>query len=146
MSSSHSHVSSALFCCCSGSISFRSVPFPCDAEKNQTEDDCYIQFFDSSKSLTLGTAIAAFYVPVAIMIVLYWRVWRETENRQKDLVHLQAGKKNDSHRSNSRYLDFNYTIISMTQSLKISCRRPCPPPPLFLFLFLSLSLSQLESL
>ena len=69
-------------------------------------DECFIQFIETNNYITLGTALAAFYVPVTIMCVLYWRVWRETEKRQKGLSNLQAGKKNDSHRSNSRY----YTI------------------------------------
>ena len=63
---------------------------------------CYIQFIETNDYFTFGTAIAAFYAPVTVMCVLYWRVWRTTENRQKDLSNLQAGKKNDSHRSNSR--------------------------------------------
>lgn len=70
----------------------------------QTTDKCFIQFIETNNYITFGTAIAAFYAPVTVMCVLYWRVWRETEKRQKDLSNLQAGKKNDSHRSNSRYL------------------------------------------
>nr|CAI5861542.1 unnamed protein product [Callosobruchus analis] len=35
-------------------------------------------------------------------VLLYWRIWRETEKRQKDLPNLQAGKKDSSKRSNSR--------------------------------------------
>ncbi|KAK4035767.1 hypothetical protein OUZ56_027850 [Daphnia magna] len=64
-------------------------------------DKCFIQFIETNNYITFGTAIAAFYAPVTVMCVLYWRVWRETEKRQKDLSNLQAGKKNDSHRSNS---------------------------------------------
>ena len=78
-------------------------------------DKCYIQFIETNDYITFGTAIAAFYAPVTVMCVLYWRVWRTTENRQKDLSNLQAGKKNDSHRSNSRYVS----------------RPPPPPPPSF---------------
>jgi hypothetical protein len=37
------------------------------------------------------------------MCGLYVRVWWETVKRQRDLVHLQAGKKASSKRSNSRY-------------------------------------------
>ncbi|CAH1986199.1 unnamed protein product [Acanthoscelides obtectus] len=42
------------------------------------------------------------------MCSLYWRIWRETEKRQKDLPNLQAGKKDSSKRSNSS----NTTIFS----------------------------------
>lgn len=35
------------------------------------------------------------------MCFLYWRIWRTTKKRQKDLPNLQAGKKDSSKRSNS---------------------------------------------
>ncbi|KAI6198932.1 G-PROTEIN-RECEP-F1-2 domain-containing protein [Aphelenchoides besseyi] len=61
------------------------------------EGTCVVQFLaDSGKKwtaqfATLGTAIAAFYLPVSIMMYLYWRVYRETKRRQKQFRHLQAG-------------------------------------------------------
>ncbi|XP_069947872.1 muscarinic acetylcholine receptor DM1 isoform X2 [Cherax quadricarinatus] len=63
--------------------------------------ECYIQFIETNEYVTFGTAIAAFYLPVTVMCGLYWRIWRETEKRQKDLTNLQAGKKDPSKRSNS---------------------------------------------
>ncbi|XP_022904385.2 muscarinic acetylcholine receptor DM1 isoform X2 [Onthophagus taurus] len=76
-------------------------------EGNRTvpENLCYIQFIETNHYITFGTAIAAFYVPVTVMCILYWRIWRETEKRQKDLPNLQAGKKDSSKRSNSRQLE-----------------------------------------
>ncbi|CAH0552844.1 unnamed protein product [Brassicogethes aeneus] len=65
------------------------------------DNECYIQFIETNHYITFITAIAAFYVPVSVMIFLYWRIWRETEKRQKDLPNLQAGKKDSSKRSNS---------------------------------------------
>ncbi|XP_046670440.1 muscarinic acetylcholine receptor DM1 isoform X2 [Homalodisca vitripennis] len=65
------------------------------------DHECYIQFIETNHYITFGTAIAAFYVPVSVMCFLYWRIWRETEKRQKDLPNLQAGKKDSSKRSNS---------------------------------------------
>ncbi|XP_015194368.2 muscarinic acetylcholine receptor M1 [Lepisosteus oculatus] len=50
-------------------------------------EECSIQFF-SQPIITFGTAIAAFYLPVTIMIILYWRVYRETENRARELPGL----------------------------------------------------------
>ncbi|XP_069064142.1 muscarinic acetylcholine receptor M1 isoform X1 [Pleurodeles waltl] len=50
---------------------------------------CYIQFL-SEPTITFGTAIAAFYLPVTIMSILYWRIYRETENRTKELAALQG--------------------------------------------------------
>uniref|UniRef100_G3PDT3 Muscarinic acetylcholine receptor n=1 Tax=Gasterosteus aculeatus aculeatus TaxID=481459 RepID=G3PDT3_GASAC len=48
----------------------RTVPF----------GECYIQFF-SNPAVTFGTAIAAFYLPVAIMIYLYWRISKASRSR-----------------------------------------------------------------
>ncbi|KZC13215.1 Muscarinic acetylcholine receptor DM1 [Dufourea novaeangliae] len=64
---------------------------------------CYIQFIETNHYITFGTAIAAFYVPVTVMITLYWRIWKETTNRQKTLPYLQAGKEDASKRSTSSY-------------------------------------------
>ncbi|XP_061097429.1 muscarinic acetylcholine receptor M5-like [Conger conger] len=50
---------------------------------------CQIQFF-SEPVITFGTAIAAFYIPITIMIILYCRIYRETEKRTKYLAELQG--------------------------------------------------------
>ncbi|KAM4874999.1 muscarinic acetylcholine receptor M2 [Thomomys bottae] len=44
------------------------------------DGECYIQFF-SNAAVTFGTAIAAFYLPVAIMTVLYWHISRASKSR-----------------------------------------------------------------
>jgi len=44
--------------------------------------ECYIQFF-SNAAVTFGTAIAAFYLPVAIMMALYWRISKASRSRIK---------------------------------------------------------------
>ncbi|KAK1803924.1 hypothetical protein P4O66_003865 [Electrophorus voltai] len=44
------------------------------------DDDCYIQFF-SNAGVTFGTAIAAFYLPVVIMSVLYWQISKASRSR-----------------------------------------------------------------
>ncbi|XP_017768967.1 PREDICTED: muscarinic acetylcholine receptor DM1 isoform X2 [Nicrophorus vespilloides] len=72
-----------------------------EGQRTVPDKECYIQFIETNHYITFGTAIAAFYVPVTVMCVLYWRIWRETEKRQKDLPNLQAGKKDSSKRSNS---------------------------------------------
>ncbi|CAG9857361.1 unnamed protein product [Phyllotreta striolata] len=72
-----------------------------EGQRTVPRDECYIQFIETNHYITFGTAIAAFYVPVTVMCILYWRIWRETEKRQKDLPNLQAGKKDSSKRSNS---------------------------------------------
>lgn len=72
-----------------------------EGERTVPDDECYIQFIETNHYITFGTAIAAFYVPVTVMCFLYWRIWRTTKKRQKDLPNLQAGKKDSSKRSNS---------------------------------------------
>ncbi|KAG9342688.1 hypothetical protein JZ751_016125 [Albula glossodonta] len=46
------------------------------------ERECYIQFF-SNATVTFGTAIAAFYLPVITMTVLYWQISRASKSRVK---------------------------------------------------------------
>uniref|UniRef100_A0A8C5Q6U9 Muscarinic acetylcholine receptor n=1 Tax=Leptobrachium leishanense TaxID=445787 RepID=A0A8C5Q6U9_9ANUR len=46
------------------------------------DGECYIQFF-SNATVTFGTAIAAFYLPVIIMTVLYWQISRASKSRVK---------------------------------------------------------------
>ncbi|KAF6211999.1 hypothetical protein GE061_012517 [Apolygus lucorum] len=72
-----------------------------EGERTVPDNQCYIQFIETNHYITFGTAIAAFYVPVSVMCFLYYRIWRETKKRQKDLPNLQAGKKDSSKRSNS---------------------------------------------
>lgn len=73
-----------------------------EGKRTVPQFECYIQFIETNHYITFGTAIAAFYVPVTVMCFLYYRIWRETKKRQKDLPNLQAGKKDSSKRSNSR--------------------------------------------
>ncbi|XP_063052187.1 muscarinic acetylcholine receptor M2 [Engraulis encrasicolus] len=49
-------------------------------ERTVPEGECYIQFF-SNAAVTFGTAIAAFYVPVITMIVLYWHISKASRSR-----------------------------------------------------------------
>lgn len=73
-----------------------------EGKRTVPQYQCYIQFIETNQYITFGTALAAFYFPVTIMCFLYYRIWRETKKRQKDLPNLQAGKKDSSKRSNSR--------------------------------------------
>uniref|UniRef100_M4AIH5 Muscarinic acetylcholine receptor n=1 Tax=Xiphophorus maculatus TaxID=8083 RepID=M4AIH5_XIPMA len=59
------------------------------------ERQCQIQFF-SEPVITFGTAIAAFYIPVSVMTILYCRIYKETEKRTKDLAELQASWSSSS--------------------------------------------------
>jgi len=53
---------------------------------------CVVQFLETNPYVTVGTAVAAFYLPVTIMIILYSRVYCETKRRQREFRKLQAGQ------------------------------------------------------
>uniref|UniRef100_A0A3B1K3F3 Muscarinic acetylcholine receptor n=1 Tax=Astyanax mexicanus TaxID=7994 RepID=A0A3B1K3F3_ASTMX len=64
-------------------------------ERTVAEDQCSIQFL-SEPVITFGTAIAAFYLPVCVMVALYWKVYRETEKRSQQLAGLMASRGGDT--------------------------------------------------
>ncbi|KAK1150944.1 muscarinic acetylcholine receptor M1-like [Acipenser oxyrinchus oxyrinchus] len=64
-------------------------------ERTVPSEQCFIQFL-SQPIITFGTAIAAFYLPVTIMIILYWRIYRETENRAKELAGLMGSESREA--------------------------------------------------
>ncbi|XP_043964681.1 muscarinic acetylcholine receptor M2a isoform X2 [Gambusia affinis] len=57
------------------------------------EKECYIQFF-SNAAVTFGTAIAAFYLPVIIMIQLYWQISRASKSRMKKKNNRKPSESN----------------------------------------------------
>ncbi|TRZ02761.1 hypothetical protein DNTS_029159 [Danionella cerebrum] len=59
------------------------------------EKECYIQFF-SNAAVTFGTAIAAFYLPVIIMMVLYWQISRASKSRVKKDNRKPSGSNLDA--------------------------------------------------
>ncbi|XP_042358740.1 muscarinic acetylcholine receptor M3 isoform X2 [Plectropomus leopardus] len=60
-----------------------------EGERTVPANQCYIQFL-TEPTITFCTAMAAFYLPVTIMSVLYWRIYQETQNRSKELAGLQG--------------------------------------------------------
>ncbi|KAL8611172.1 hypothetical protein ACOMHN_064462 [Nucella lapillus] len=67
-----------------------------EGQRNVPDTECYIQFLKTNRYMSIFTAMAAFYIPVAIMFVVYLRIYRETRKRQKDLSQLQGLSKGDS--------------------------------------------------
>uniref|UniRef100_A0A915BSQ6 G-protein coupled receptors family 1 profile domain-containing protein n=1 Tax=Parascaris univalens TaxID=6257 RepID=A0A915BSQ6_PARUN len=82
-------------------------------------DKCVVQFIETNQFASVGTAIAAFYLPLAIMIFLYSRVYYETKKRQKEVSRLQAGQLRGS--LNKR--DLQSTTSSSSLTAKNSFRR-----------------------
>ncbi|XP_071376509.1 muscarinic acetylcholine receptor M3 isoform X1 [Centroberyx affinis] len=60
-----------------------------EGKRTVPPNECYIQFL-SEPTITFCTAMAAFYLPVTIMSVLYWRIYKETQNRSRELAGLQG--------------------------------------------------------
>ncbi|KTG02998.1 hypothetical protein cypCar_00021548 [Cyprinus carpio] len=58
------------------------------------EDKCYIQFF-SNPVVTFGTAIAAFYLPVVTMTVLYWQISKASRSRVRSRDNLRVSRKDE---------------------------------------------------
>ncbi|CAI9742342.1 muscarinic acetylcholine receptor DM1-like [Octopus vulgaris] len=72
-----------------------------EGKRTVPSKDCYIQFLKTNSFITVITALLAFYLPVSIMIYLYYKIWRATENRQKGLVNLIAAKHLNGSSSNN---------------------------------------------
>lgn len=64
-----------------------------EGKRTVPDQECYIQFLKTNQYITITTAMLAFYIPVIIMTVLYFRIYRETQKRQKDLPKLQGMHK-----------------------------------------------------
>lgn len=61
---------------------------------------CEIAFFQNS-IITSVTAVLAFYLPVVIMIILYWRIYGETR-RCREYIDYLRGYKGSSRRTSSK--------------------------------------------
>ncbi|CAF2468583.1 unnamed protein product [Rotaria sp. Silwood2] len=58
-------------------------------DKRLPEGECRLPFA-SKATVAIPTAVAAFYLPVTLMCLLYFRIYRETVKRRKELHLLQA--------------------------------------------------------
>uniref|UniRef100_A0A3P9M3P4 Muscarinic acetylcholine receptor n=1 Tax=Oryzias latipes TaxID=8090 RepID=A0A3P9M3P4_ORYLA len=100
-------------------------------ERTVPPNECYIQFF-SEPITTFCTAMAAFYLPVTIMSVLYWRIYKETQNRSKELAGLQGsvgrggvgtrvGKLRNVHQTGSSRSCSSYELTRLSKK-KSTCQ------------------------
>ncbi|XP_022064443.2 muscarinic acetylcholine receptor M3-like [Acanthochromis polyacanthus] len=71
-------------------------------ERTVQPNECYIQFL-SEPIITFCTAIAAFYLPVTIMAILFWKIYQETEKRAKEVQGLKgSGAGNSSNQAQNQ--------------------------------------------
>ncbi|KAM6937972.1 muscarinic acetylcholine receptor M2-like [Xenentodon cancila] len=78
-------------------------------------DQCYIQFF-SNAAVTFGTAIAAFYLPVAIMIHLYWRISKASRSRMRKDSRKTSGTSLAEAPSNSQEEGYENNCVRKKQA------------------------------
>ena len=64
-----------------------------EGKRTVKKGECYIQFLASNEYITIATAMAAFYIPVLILCILYYKIFKETKKRNKGLEKLQAGRQ-----------------------------------------------------
>ncbi|XP_049579537.1 muscarinic acetylcholine receptor M2-like [Syngnathus scovelli] len=89
-------------------------------------DECYIQFF-SNPAVTFGTAIAAFYLPVAIMIYLYWRISRASRSRmQRDSRKTSGTSIVEAHSHSQEDVGENQIQNNCIQKIREQLREAVP--------------------
>lgn len=64
-----------------------------EGERKVPECECYIQFLETNEYLSSILTVEAFYLPVTLMSILYYKIYRATRKRQKELKNLQADRK-----------------------------------------------------
>ncbi|XP_076464017.1 muscarinic acetylcholine receptor M5-like [Babylonia areolata] len=89
-----------------------------EGQRNVPDTECYIQFLKTNRYMSIFTAMAAFYVPVAIMFVIYFRIYLETRKRQKDLSQLQEMGRGDSLASSRKSNTFSIESAGSSLSEK----------------------------
>lgn len=60
------------------------------------KDDCYIQFLVTNSYVTMITVMIDYYIPVSIMLVLYYRIWLVTKKRNRYLSDMDTAYKTES--------------------------------------------------
>uniref|UniRef100_A0A3Q3VRN6 Muscarinic acetylcholine receptor n=1 Tax=Mola mola TaxID=94237 RepID=A0A3Q3VRN6_MOLML len=85
-------------------------------ERTVQANECYIQFL-SEPIITFCTAIAAFYLPVTIMAILFWKIYQETEKRAKDV---QGLKGSESRYGQSQAQKEGRGIVTASPTMKLA--------------------------
>lgn len=57
------------------------TPFILKDKESKKDFECRIQFLKTDRFLTLATAFAAFYLPVTIICIIYYKIWNVTKER-----------------------------------------------------------------
>jgi muscarinic acetylcholine receptor M3 len=86
---------------------------------------CRIEFLYTNRYVTIGTALAAFYLPVTIICIVYYKIWMVTRKRHTALLkNIQLKTKNTrnmlsvGNRINTSCSAFNLKSSSMNENGK----------------------------
>ncbi|KHJ41682.1 7 transmembrane receptor [Trichuris suis] len=69
------------------------IAWPYIEGKFISQDLCIIQFLVTNPYVTMGTAFAAFYLPITIMVIMYTKIYRITKQRGEAIKRLQGFHK-----------------------------------------------------
>ena len=72
------------------------IIWPRTRKRTIGNNQCFIQFLEEDKTLTIVTAVLAFYLPVLVMCVLYSLIYVETRKCVQYLEYLKSFRKDPS--------------------------------------------------
>ncbi|OZC10692.1 7 transmembrane receptor [Onchocerca flexuosa] len=86
-------------------------------------DRCVIQFIETNQFASVGTTIAAFWLPLIIMIILYSRNQYKKGNKEAQTSTLSSSTKNSFHGRTTTNSSSNYSSKKMKK--RNDCLRIC---------------------
>ena len=95
-----------------------------EGRREVPDDQCYIQFLETNQYITVVTAVAAFYLPVLAMCVVYYRIYCETEKRKRGLLYLQATSSSSCRLNKPRTIEEDPAAYIEMTSRPSSCGQP----------------------
>jgi len=75
------------------------------------DTECYVQFLVTNTYITIVTALGAFYIPVSVMMVMYFFLFKETTKRKRRLSKA-TGSLTDKYNSTRKR---THSIVSNTE-------------------------------
>jgi len=82
-----------------------------DGYRIVSDTECYIQFLVTNTYITIVTALVAFYIPVSVMMVMYFFLFKETTKRKRRLSKA-TGSLTDKYNSTRKS---THSIVSNTE-------------------------------
>jgi len=93
-----------------------------DGYRKVSDTECYVQFLETNKYMTIVTATVAFYIPVSAMAVMYFSLYRRIRKKyevQKTMTHrmsiLNTGNNDDANTNTNN--EKNLTCVMFVKNL-----------------------------